>query len=184
MEWLNLAQNPVYGIDPKKVAKELLRADKFDPKAFEFDDEEWQKIVENLAQPQQTDPRQAIAEMQAQIEQMKEQAATERLGIEIEHKERMKLAEIESDDRQTQIKAEIDQALALFEGDLKKQLAEMKYQGDKDIQFDKLKTALNTKVMEIVTTKELAGMKATADMLPTPPVEPPQRAPAGESYQQ
>jgi len=171
-EYLNLAANPVYGIDPKKAMKERLRADKLDPKNWEYDDDEWKEIVANLAQPQQ-DPRQAIAEMNAQIQKMKEDGLTARTQMEIESKERI-----------AQMDAEIEQAVTVFEGDLKKQLAEMGYKGDKDLQFDKLKTALNTKVMELTTTKQLAGVRAPADQLPRPPVEPPQQARPGQSYQQ
>lgn len=173
MQWLEMAQNPVYGIDPKKVAKELLRADKFDPKAFEYDDEEWREIVANLAQPQNNDPRQAIAEINAQIAQMKEEGATARMEMQIQSKERV-----------AAFQAEVDQALEEFKGNLDKELTEMKYRGDKDKQFDALKTRLNETVMKLTTTRELAGVKAPADQMPAPVVEPPQRAPVGQSYQQ
>ncbi|TFH85261.1 hypothetical protein EQG41_18280 [Billgrantia azerbaijanica] len=71
MEWLQLSQNPIFGIDPKRVAKELLRADKFDPKAFEFDDEEWREVVEKLSQPQADQGMQAkMAELELKQAQM------------------------------------------------------------------------------------------------------------------
>jgi hypothetical protein len=38
--------------------------------------------------------------------------------------------------------------------------------------------------MKMRTTKELAGMKATADLMPNPPLKPPGRAQPGMSFQQ
>lgn len=186
MEWLQLSQNPIYGIDPKKVAKELLRADKFDPKAFEFDDEDWKKVVEGMTQPQQ-DPRQAIAEITAQLkmqlEQFKGQKEMTMQDKDHQHKERMKAADIQSEERIAEMQAQIDQAVEIFRGDLNKQLTEMKYQGDKDLQFDKLKTSLNETVMRLTTQKELSAQGAPAALMPKPPTEPAGRAQPGESYQ-
>jgi hypothetical protein len=187
LELMNMAQNPVFGLDPKKVAREYLRSEKFDPKNFEYDDEEWKEIVANLSQPQQQDPRLAIAEMNAQLrlqaEQMKLEAGMAKQDKDLQHRERMKSADIQSDQQVAQMRAEIEQAVAVFEGDLKKQLAEMKYQGDKDIQFDKLKTSLNETVMRLTTQKELSALSAPARHMPAPPTEPAGRAPAGQSYQ-
>lgn len=188
MEWLKLSQNPLFGIDPKKVAKELLRADKFDPKAFEFDDDKWREIVEKMSQPdQQDDPRTEIAQMTAQlkmqVEQMKLQAKAQEQDKDIQHTERMKAADIQSDQQIAQMKAGIDQAVTQFEGQLKKELAEMEYKGDKDLQFDKLKTDLNQTVMKLTTQKELSAVQAPARLMPTPPTEPAGTAPAGQSFQ-
>lgn len=49
MNLLSLGRDPVYGLDPKKLASEFLASWKFDPSKFEYDDEQWKKIVENLA---------------------------------------------------------------------------------------------------------------------------------------
>lgn len=188
LELLQLAQNPVFGIDPKKAAKEVLRSEKYDPKAFEFDDEEWQQIVAKMAAPEANDPRQAIAEMNSQlkmeIEKLKADKDVSITDKKIQHEKELKSADIQSDERIAAMKVEIDKAVTLFEGDLKKQLAEMEYQGDKDLQFDKLKTQLNETVMRLTTQKELSGMNALAKNMPKPPTEPAGRAPVGRSYQQ
>lgn len=87
-----LFQNPVYGMDPKKYAQQLMRARRLKPQDYEYDDDEWRQIVEKLSQPP-ADPRvevaaatnearQAIAQMQEEtkrlIAQMREQGADQR----------------------------------------------------------------------------------------------------------
>lgn len=65
---------------------------------------------------------------------------------------------------------------------LKRDLAMLDYANANKVTLDKIKADLAKKAMEIQATKELAGMKAPADQLPKPPVEPPGIAPAGESF--
>lgn len=172
IELLNLANNPVYGIDPKKAATEYLRSEKFDPKLFEYDDEEWKQIVENMANQQAQDPRLQVAEMnnatKKEIEQMK---------LESDQADR------ESKERIASMKGEIDKAITIFEGGLKKRLAELDFEGSKNLQFDKLKKEINETVMRLTTQRELSYMGAKAKNMPTPPTEPAGRAPTGMSYQ-
>jgi hypothetical protein len=168
---LNLASNPTFGIDPKKAMKEYLRAEKFDPKNWEYDDEEWQQVVQSMGQPP-ADSSVQVAELRAQIDQAK-----------IESSERIAQAKIAAEAEIEQVRNQFKQAIEEFNGGLEKELAQMKFEGDKNIQFDALKVKLNDTVMKLATTKELAGVNATANQLPTPPVEPPGRAPVGQSYQ-
>lgn len=67
-EMANMVGNPIFGIDPKKWAQEWLKAKHLDPKRFDYDDEKWQQIVENMSQGAQ-DPRQAIAQLKAETDQ-------------------------------------------------------------------------------------------------------------------
>jgi hypothetical protein len=60
--------NPIFGLDPKKWARELLKSRKFDSRLFEYDDPQWQKIVEQMGQKPQ-DPREAIAQLKAQTDE-------------------------------------------------------------------------------------------------------------------
>jgi len=59
-----MSLNPVYKIDPAKYKDELLKAWKFDPKKFNYDDPEWQQIVEGLAQQAQTPPDTKLQEVE------------------------------------------------------------------------------------------------------------------------
>lgn len=170
--YLQMSLNPIFGKDPKKVINEILKADNFDPKRFDYDDEEWKQIVENMSQPQQApDPRVEIEQMRSELKQAEMQFKGQIEQMKIQSKEGQVAAEIQSKERIAQYQGELDQILA-----------EMRHVGNKDTQFDALKTRLAETTMKLATTKQLAGMKATADQLPTPPVEPPGRADDGESY--
>ncbi|GAA0586685.1 hypothetical protein ACFQH5_20245 [Halomonas salifodinae] len=119
MEWLQLSQNPIFGIDPKRVAKELLRADKFDPKAFEFDDEEWREIVTKLSQPQDDAGMQAKmaqlelkqAELQAKHEQW--QVEEQRKAQQQQFDQQYKAAELQSDQEIARQKMASEQGVTL-----------------------------------------------------------------------
>jgi len=170
MQWLEMSQNPVYGIDPKKVAKELLRADKFDPKAFEFDDEEWKQVVQNLSQPQQNDPRAEIAQLNAQVAQARIES-TERIA------QMREQAESERQDKEHQFEATLQQAKQMFDAQIK----EFEQAGADRSLTDQLKVRLNELVMKLTTQKELSGLKATQTS--SPPTEPIGRAPTGRAYE-
>jgi hypothetical protein len=175
MQWLQMAQNPVYGIDPKKVAKELLRADKFDPKLFEFDDEEWQQVVEKMAQPQQApDPRTEIAQMNAQIAQMKQESA-----------ERMKQAELQSETERQNTDIKVRAAMQQAQNDFDMMLAQFEREGADKSLMDQLKVRLNETVMKLTTQKELsyAALGKGDTRTATPAVEPAGQAPDGRAYE-
>jgi hypothetical protein len=46
----NMVVNPIFGIDPRKWAMELLKSWRFDAKNFEYDDPKWQELVQKLAE--------------------------------------------------------------------------------------------------------------------------------------
>ncbi|NIB43807.1 hypothetical protein HBA55_29665 [Pseudomaricurvus alkylphenolicus] len=173
LELLQLAQNPIYNLDPKKVAIEYLRAEKYDPKNFEYDDEEWKQLVQQMLQPQQSDPREAIAQLNAQVAEMREMASTQRKEMELMSKERLQINEF-------QFKGQIEQ----FSAELAKELAEMKYLGDKDINTDNLKVRINETTQRLMTQIRLSPHKDSAPQVATPAMEPPGRAPAGQAFAQ
>ena len=160
-------------IDWVEVGKEIFALSGHgDGERFMLSDEKKQARAEAMQGQEQQDPRVVVEEMRMQMAQMREGMTTQREQMKLESKERQVSAQLES-----------EQAIAMLNAELQQILAEMRRVGEKDKQFDALKTRLNETVMKLVTTKELAGMKATAEQLPTPPVEPPGRAPAGMSYQ-
>jgi hypothetical protein len=55
LQMANIVGNPIFGIDPKKWGREYLMSQRLDPNNFEFDDEEWEGIVKQMAQPQKQD---------------------------------------------------------------------------------------------------------------------------------
>jgi hypothetical protein len=85
-----------------------------------------------------------------------------------------------------QAQTQRDQTTAQFKYEellLKRELAMLQYATQEKISLDAVKAKLADSAMKLQLTRDLAGMKAPADMLPKPPIEPAGRAPAGESFQ-
>ena len=114
---MQMSLNPVFKKDPAKFMDEYLTSRHFNPKDFEYDDEEWKKIVANM---QKGDPRTAIAQMRAQMDEkllaMQQQFEAAENEKDRENKlavsvidERMKSTELTSNERETlaKIKAEL-----------------------------------------------------------------------------
>lgn len=164
-----IVTNPVFGLDPKKWARELLKSRKFDPKNFEFDDDKWEKIVEGMSQKPQ-DPRVAVAQLRAQTD------------------ERLKALDQQFESQENDKKHQVDLVL----GQLEQHIEEMRLTGAKEISFDKIKAMLADTAMKLSTQRELSVATLGVDVhkhhvpaaaVATPPVEPAGRAPAGESFQ-
>lgn len=162
-QMLPVVTNPVFGLDPKKWAKELLKSRKFDPKNFEFDDEEWKKVVENMSKPP-ADSSIQVAEIRAvsgeRLEQMKQKFE----AAENEKERNLKLA-IEMIDEQMST-AELTQV-------------------SRDV-LNKIKASLAETSMKLTTQKELSLASLSAGIhkeAVKPPTEPKGRAPKGQAFQ-
>jgi DNA-directed RNA polymerase alpha subunit len=71
----------------------------------------------------------------------------------------------------------------MVELELKRELAMLQYANANSMKLEEVKARLAETAMKLNATKELAGMKASADLMPKPPIEPPGKAPAGQSFQ-
>jgi len=173
MDLGRLVNNPVYGIDPKKWAAEYLKSEQFDSRLFEYDDEEWRKIVSNMAQPQSNDPRLQIAEMKGQLEKyiadQKAQIETDKL-----------LQKDESQDRSNTHEVELLSMEQAFDAEIER----MRQAGVKDNILDESKVRINETVMRLTTQKELAGAGGPAKQVARNGVEPIGRASNGKAFQQ
>lgn len=160
----NIVLDPRFGLDPRKWVKEYLQSRHLDPKRFEFDDEQWKQILENLSKGP-GDPRMAVAQLRSQteekllqLEQAFEQNENERnrqLEIALSTMENVaKGAEISGDERNT---------LA----DAKRSLAETAM---------KLRTQI-----QLSREGNIEGRRREASK---PPTEPRGRAQPGRSYVQ
>jgi len=156
--------NPMFGIDPKRWMEEHLKSQRLDPNNFKFDDERWEEILNNMAQPQQQDSSLQIAEMRAQIEQLKVQSK--------EQLEQMKLQFQAAENGK-------DRALEAGIANNEQQIKVMKLGDDKEMKGSGLKVDLAKTTMGLRTQKELSGTQAIA-----PKVEPRGRAKDGRSYEQ
>lgn len=165
-----LVLNPAFGIDPKKWMQEYLKSQRLDGKRFEFDDDEWRQIVENMMQQGSQDTSLEVAKMKADVEVMK-----------LEHMTKAKEADLS-----VQImEAEKDRALEMTTEYMRREIEAMRLAGNKEVSLDQIEAKLADSAMKLRTQMKLANMSnaTKAVQVATPPTEPPGRAPAGQAYQ-
>ena len=167
----NIVLNPVFGLDPRKWIQEYLKSRHFDPKRFEFDDEQWKQIVENMSKGPQ-DPRLAVEQLRGQVQE-----------------------------RLAQFNATVQQQMTAMEQNFEAQensrdraldvmLAEFERAGNKSITLDELKGKLGETAMKLRTQRELGfaslrsrNAQAASKQVTKPPTEPAGKAPAGQAFQ-
>jgi hypothetical protein len=166
-EMLKAAGNPIYGVDPKKAMNQWIKAMRFNPADWEFDDDKWQQIVERLSQ--KSDPR-------IQVEQIKAQAADARLTKEQQF-------EGQQNERGHQVEALLKS--------MDEHIEAMKLTGASEQTIEEIKADLAGLAMKLRTQKELAAVDTAVDLhkhhnpppVVNPPVEPPGRAAPGKAFQ-
>jgi len=154
----NIAANPIFGIDPKKWMAEYLKSRRLDPKSFQYDDEEWQKVVESLGQ--KPDPRMEIAQMNAELAQQLKQA---------EHQFKAQ-------------EAERDRALEAAMKEIDVWMDQQGQTGTREIELDKIRERMQSLREKLAMQERLSVMSLGARQATTPPTEPAGRAPAGQAF--
>jgi len=157
-----------FGLDPKKWAQEYLKSRHFDPKRFEYDDEEWKKVVEQMTQGKQ-DPREAIAQLKAQTD------------------ERLKSMDQQFESQENALEREFNLILA----ELEREMDTFASQNNRDMSFDQVKAKLSEAVIRAKQDDKklrLQGYLATrktnpAEQVATPAAEPAGRARPGRAFQ-
>lgn len=204
-----MVMNPAFGIDPEKWFTEALKAQRLDPQRFLMDEE---KKAQMAQQPPPMPPQIQAAQIRAQTDMQKAQLMLQadaqktqallqaeaqqsqaELAIKAQIAEAQYAAQVEKmrldQDRDTvyvqaQHARDTTNAQAkMVELQLKREIAMLQYATQEKISLETVKAKLASDAMKLQVTKELAGIKASADMLPTPPIEPAGRAPTGESFQ-
>jgi hypothetical protein len=193
-----MVMNPAFGIDPEKWIQEAMKAQRLDPKRLLMDEEKKAMMAQQAPPPppqievakiraeadmqkaqMQAELQQMLAQMKAQtdmqIAQMREQIGLQKIQADVDRDTTYVTAET----RRTQVEYEA----RMQELMVKRDLEMLKYANANQTTLEKIKADLAKEAMKINSVKELAGMKASADMMPTPPIEPPGRAPVGESFQ-
>lgn len=151
----SMVVNPIFKKDPAKWVDEWLRSNKLDPEKFNYDDEEWQQLVQKLAQGP-GNPAAEVAQIRAQN------------ALEIQA-----MKDVQSDkDRDMQA------SLAEMESELEGVAQQI---GRADV-LDKLKGDLAKVVLQLKTQKELSAQREVAKQVAKPPSEPAGRAKPGEAY--
>lgn len=183
---LQLCLNPAFGKDPKKAMDEYLKSRRFDSGAFDFTEDELKKLEEQQPQiPPQIEAAKIRAEVDMKKLEVNNQMEEQKIlaGGQIE-KAKIDATALQKDKEMAQEaqRDEIEQKLKLAELQLKQQDAAAANVNKKDISLDKAKTTLATTSMKLNLQKELSSGKGGEVI--TPPVEPPQRAPDGRSFEQ
>ena len=162
-----LVLDPRFGKDPKKWMDEYLKSRKFDPKRFDYDDSEWQQLVEQLSQGPQDHTLQ-IAQLKAETEQFKK-----------EFDEKIQQAEWQFEAEEN----EKDRALEVALKELDGHIAGLKEASAEGMNTDKIKSSLAETVMKLRTQLKMADQKGAVPQVIAPAVEPLGRAPDGQAFQ-
>lgn len=184
MGMLNIAGNPAFGFDPKKVAVEYAKAKRLDPRNLTYTPEE----MEAMSQKQPPPPPQVqAAQIRAQADQQKTQAtlqadaqktqallsekqqeiqATLTVQKEIaQERNQMDLHRVQVDtDRDTAYvnaqreKIQADAEANIKELELRERLAMLDYANKRELTLDQVKAQLSQTAMKLQTQKELSQL--------------------------
>ena len=154
---MSLSLNPAFGWDPELTGEEFLKAQHFSPKAFKLSEEKKAKMA-------QTPPPKAP---QVEVAGIREQGATQRLQMQLEH-----------DKSESGLDRNLDLALKQIDA----QLASAELSVDERLALDDIKATLAGITLKVQTQRELSALRGGQFM--TPPTEPAGRAPAGQAFAQ
>lgn len=164
-----LVKDPDFKLSPAKWISEALKAQRLAPERFQYSDEEWAALQEQM--------KNAPPPVSERIEAARIAAASAE-----------KRAAMQADVAQAKIAADVDRENIFQAGQreelaLRERLAMLEYANREKISLDTLRTQLASDAMKIQAQKQLAGMDGKGPQVATPPTEPPGRAPTGEAYQ-
>ena len=166
-----LSQDPRTRLDPEKITEQLLRAWHIPLKEVQFDDQEWEKLLQQwqqvLASAGGEDPRITVAKINVQGK--------------LKSEEYKGATEISRQRHDKEVK-ETDRQFTLMLSAVDRETQQLLQQGVRQDVVAKLRNDLVKEVMKIRSTMQLARMEAPADALPKPPIEPAGTARAGHSY--
>jgi len=160
--------NPILKKDPVKWFNEFLKSQRLNPKDFDYDDEEWQKVVEQMSQSKQ-DPREAIAQLKAQTD------------------EKLKTMDQQFEAQENALEREFNLILA----ELEREMDTFAGQNNRSMSLDQVKAKLSEAVIRAKQDDKklrLQGYLAThktnaAEQVATPAAEPAGRARPGRAFQ-
>ena len=181
--------NPIFKKDPQKWINKVLKAYHLDPDALDYDDEEWQKIVEQMAQPQ-ADPKLEIAQLQQQTTMQiaefnaERNAETKRFDAEVLGAMKDKEMEFEASKEQFKSQSadrdkEFQIGIKQMEQEFEAALAQMTEQGTNQRQVEVLKQKIQDTVLKLQTQVALGDTDVA-----TPAAEPKGRAEDGKAFSQ
>lgn len=167
-----LVLDPRFGKDPKKWFNEMLISQHFDPSRFDYDDEEWKKIVQNMKDGPQ-DPRLQVAEIRKASEDASRMLEEKLAG-----------AERGFDEQENQRRRDWEEKDNALDRELELLIHNLTSRDERDISTDTLRTSLAEVVMKVRAQRDLSTEGNRTKLALKPPSEPAGRAAPGESYQQ
>lgn len=174
-----LVQNPAFGIDPKKWIVEAFKAQKLDPKRFQFTEEEIKQMEEAAKNAPPQDPQLLVAKMRAdgELQKAKMQAEAEAAKFQVEQRA------LEADRAFKAQEAQRDRELDLQLKRMDYEMRLMEYAQKQQMQLSEVKKSLAETVIEIGAQKELtyAGMEQSERQFNTPEVAEPDVEPVGRA---
>jgi tellurite resistance protein len=159
-----LVMNPVFGLDPKKWMAQQLTQQRLDIEKFQYDDPEWQKVVEQMSQPP-SDPAVEVANIRGEVAKMEKQL------------------DVQVDEKRMQFEAEETRKKMEFEAAMKQidtAIVQAKEDGLTEREAEKIRAGIAEVVMKLTTQKELAG---AGGQTIRPATEVPGRAPPGRAFE-
>jgi hypothetical protein len=187
-QMIDRAANPIYGLNPEKLAKEWLISQGVDITRVEYSEDEKKQMAE-AAQQKPADPTIEAAKLRAEsaekIAATREQGQTERAKLDADRDTIYEQAAM--------ARAEELQRYNLEKLAREKELALLKESGENARLIEKLKTEVAKLTMELNTQRELAHAArmdgkdnpgAEHPQVRTPPSEPPARAQPGQAFPQ
>lgn len=171
MDLGSLVGNPIYGLDPKRWAEQYLKSQKLDYSNFDYEDEDWKQLVEQMGAPQ-PDSSVEVATIRGQVAQMQEEGKTQREQFKIQNENQQKDAE-----RMLTVE------LRMNETELR--MVEMQYtqSGSDKENLDKIKADLAIKILELKAQLSVSA-DGTGPQVTTPAFEPEGRARDDRAYQE
>lgn len=201
MQLGDIVQNPVFGLDPKKWLRKYLKAKRVDVRDLEYDDEEWKKIVESMANPpQQPDPSVEVARIKQETDikvaeinsgnrdkdrESREQIAAHNMAnsvreVELTRESKEQIAAHTMAQKQALEQGRLEMQRAIEE--MRQQIALVKADKEDARHLDSIKESMAKLVMTLDAQKELSQMNG--GQAARPAAEPPQRAQPGRGFEQ
>jgi len=177
-----LAQNPMFGVNPKKWFAVLARSKRLDPRMFQYTEEEQAQLD---SQPKAEAPAVTVAKIKAAIAEKQMQADAKlaqeenTLSLEIERlniQSQQEIAKLTNMTAQLKVKMDTDRDTVYVESEmkraqadfqaametlrLKKELAMMEFSAKHNLNLEQLKVKLADTTMRLEAQKQLAAIDA------------------------
>lgn len=179
--------NPIFKKDPAKWLDAVLKANHIDPETIDYDDEEWQGIVEKMSQDQ-PDTKLQVAQLQSQtamqLDQNQKQFDVKMKTVTIQENRdsdtrnaELVMGKAQMDAQDKEKARQVTIAIATMNTELQMILTNAKEQGSDKRQIEQLKQKIQDTVLKLQTQVSLHDTEVSA-----PLVEPKGRASDGKSY--